>query len=163
MIKYKQKLIDAIEEMRPLNSNDTDVELSEQLIYNNIIDLVTELPIDFDLSKQYDKKRIEKIVEADEQGNCIVLPCKIGDTLSQIYFDNNGLIHINSGEVVAINIDKDGYKIKISNTPNYVEEKEHYKFAPIADILNTLPFILADFYIGDNGEIKKILETTYKD
>lgn len=137
----KQKLIKAIKDNRPLNWNDTEAELAEQGVYDDIIDLIKDfdegpyivtfesgegytdeqggkggrrMNIDkaiehaFEVSttcenascalehvqlafwlKQlkelqsilgysYDLDHLKELVDADKEGRCLVLPCKVG-------------------------------------------------------------------------------------
>lgn len=37
-----------------------------------------------DESEEYDLDRLRELVEADREGRCVMLPCKVGDTVFQI-------------------------------------------------------------------------------
>lgn len=39
------------------------------------------------LGDEYDLDRLRELVQADYEGRCVVLPCKIGDTVYQIEYD----------------------------------------------------------------------------
>lgn len=39
------------------------------------------------LGNDYDLDRLEELVEADREGRCVVLPCKIGDTVYDIQME----------------------------------------------------------------------------
>ena len=69
----KEKLIKAIEVQRPLNWNDTTAELAEQRAFDYIMELIKGFCDD-------ETDRINELMEADKEGRCLVLPCKVGDT-----------------------------------------------------------------------------------
>lgn len=73
----KQKLIKAIEDKRPLNWNDTEAELAEQRAYDDIIGSIEGF-------NEEESDRINELMEADKEGRCLVLPCKVGDTVYRI-------------------------------------------------------------------------------
>ena len=39
------------------------------------------------LGNDYDLDRLKELVEADREGRCVVLPCKIGDTVYDIQME----------------------------------------------------------------------------
>lgn len=75
----KEKLIKAIEDKRPLNWNDTEAELAEQRVYDDIIGLIEGF-------NEEESDRINELVEADKEGRCLVLPCKEGKKVYKINF-----------------------------------------------------------------------------
>lgn len=76
----KEKLIKAIEDKRPLNWNDTEVELAEQRAFDYIMELIKGFCDD-------ETDRLKELAKADKEGRCLVLPCKVGDTVYYIYKD----------------------------------------------------------------------------
>lgn len=59
----KENLIKAIEDKRPLNWNDTEAELAEQRVYDDIIDLIK----DFDKSLASLLLKVEKVTHTSRE------------------------------------------------------------------------------------------------
>lgn len=59
----KENLIKAIEDKRPLNWNDTEAELAEQRVYDDIIDLIK----DFDKSLASLLLKVEKVIQTSRE------------------------------------------------------------------------------------------------
>ena len=59
---------------------DLDKETFDKLqrIFNRLCDLTDILGDDYDLD------RLKEMVEADREGKCIVLPCKVGDSIWEV-------------------------------------------------------------------------------
>ena len=91
----KEKLIKAIEDKRPLNWNDTTAELAEQSVFDYIIDLIKDFNDD-------ETSHINEFAEADKEGRCLVLPCKVGDVLYVLTTDS--LTGIKETECTGIRI-----------------------------------------------------------
>lgn len=75
----KENLIKAIEDKRPLNWNDTEAELAEQRAFDYIMELIKGFCDD-------ETDRINELMEADKEGRCLVLPCKVGDTVYEWHY-----------------------------------------------------------------------------
>lgn len=78
------------------------------------------------LGDDYDLSRLRDLVQADREGRCVVLPCKIGETLWCI--NNYGEIE----ETVAV-----GFLIEKESIYIYYREKmsSEYYNAPIGKVL----------------------------
>lgn len=95
----KEKLIKAIEDNRPLNWNDTEAELAEQRAYDDIIGSIEGF-------NEEESDRINELMEADKEGRCLILPCKVGDTV--YYIEKNKKIY--ESKVHAFSFSKDNLK-----------------------------------------------------
>ena len=73
------------------------IAMREVLEYFSKYDLADVQKI---LGKNYDLDRLREIVEADRDGRCVVLPCKVGDTVFQV--DDGDIYEM---EVLSIEID----------------------------------------------------------
>lgn len=116
----KNKLIEAIEAQRPLNWNDTASEVAEQRAFDYIIDLINRF-------SDAETDRLKELAEADKEGRCLVLPCKVGDTV--YYIEKNKKIYESKvhafsfgkdnltkyGQIHIYDYDKDNATRKISN------------------------------------------------
>lgn len=81
----KENLIKAIEDKRPLNWNDTEAELAEQRVYDDIIELIEGF-------NEEESDRINELMEANKEGRCIILSeIKDGDSLpgTEVIATNN--------------------------------------------------------------------------
>ena len=82
------------------------------------------------LGDDYDLDRLRELVEADREGRCVVLPCKVGDTIYDI-----SLAEIKESKVVSISF-------SASELPYHVSIcAENYRHA-----------ITLDIEIGDFGK-----------
>lgn len=82
------------------------------------------------LGDNYDLDRLRELVEADREGRCVVLPCKVGDTIYDI-----SLAEIKESKVISISFiaSKSTYHVSIC--------AENYRHA-----------ITLDIEIGDFGK-----------
>ena len=82
------------------------------------------------LGDDYDLDRLRELVEADREGRCVVLPCKVGDTIYDI-----SLAEIKESKVISISFiaSKSTYHVSIC--------AENYRHA-----------ITLDIEIGDFGK-----------
>ena len=60
------------------------------------------------------KERLRELAQADREGRCVVLPCKIGDTLYEIIrYRNSGIAEIVERTVLSVEKFQDGGYIKM--------------------------------------------------
>lgn len=45
------------------------------------------------LGDDYELSRLQELVDADRDGRCVVLPCKIGDTIYEVIKHRNSGVH----------------------------------------------------------------------
>ena len=65
------------------------------------------------LGDEYDLDRLRELVEADREGRCVVLPCKIGDVIYQIVrHRNSGTVEIIQYFVNAVETEECGVTVK---------------------------------------------------
>lgn len=65
------------------------------------------------LGDGYDLDRLRELVEADREGRCVVLPCKIGDVIYQIVrHRNSGTVEIIQYFVNAVETEECGVTVK---------------------------------------------------
>ena len=63
------------------------------------------------LGKNYDLDRLRELIEADREGRCVVLPCKVGDRLYTIRTIQDGSFTLevyDSGEIRQISVNTNG-------------------------------------------------------
>lgn len=59
-----------------------------------------------DLPDGYDLGRLKELAEADKEGRCVVLPCKVGDTVfTYCYLRNSGTLELSEYKIYGIEID----------------------------------------------------------
>lgn len=58
------------------------------------------------MGDDYDLDRLRELVEADRDGRCVVLPCKVGDKMQ--YIDSDESIGSEIVEKIVIEIETDG-------------------------------------------------------
>lgn len=143
----KEKPIKAIEDKRPLSWNDTEAELAEQRTYDDIIGSIEGF-------NEEESDRINELMEADKEGRCLVLPCKVGDTINAFRFDIDKGLYVISDKVTSVTTNRNGYTIKTKEKFYPIKEKDGYDFAPISEY----PGALADYYVGTKEEAEKALE-----
>ena len=143
----KEKLIKAIEDKCLLNWNNTEAELAEQRVYDDIIGSIEGF-------NEEESDRINELMEADKEGRCLVLPCKVGDTINAFRFDIDKGLYVISDKVTSVTTNRNGYTIKTKEKFYPIKEKDGYDFAPISEY----PGALADYYVGTKEEAEKALE-----
>ena len=82
------------------------------------------------LGEGYDLDRLRELVEADREGRCVVLPCKVGDTIYDI-----SLAEIKESNVISI---------------SFIASKSTYHVSVCAE--NYRHAITLDIEIGDFGK-----------
>lgn len=122
----KENLIKSIEDNRPLNWNDTEAELAEQRAYDDIIELIKDFNDD-------ESDRINELAEADKEGVCLVLPCKVGDTVYRVLYSCHNADHS---------------EIKRCDE---CEEECDIKKTIISFIVPDLDWIITNYYAFQNG------------
>ena len=66
------------------------------------------------LGDEYDLDRLRELKHADDEGRCVVLPCKIGDTIYEIMrHRNSGTVEIAERTVLSVEKFQDGGYIKM--------------------------------------------------
>lgn len=106
------------------------------------------------LGYSYDLDRLKELAEADKEGRCVVLPCKVGDTINAFRFDIDKGLYVISDKVTSVTTNRNGYTIKTKEKFYPIKEKDGYDFAPISEY----PGALADYYVGTKEEAEKALE-----
>ena len=96
------------------------------------------------LGDTYDLDRLRELVEADKDGRCVVLPCKVGDTINAIRYAEGKGLYVISDTVTSVSWNKNGYTVRTKSKFYPIKEVDMYDFAPISQY----PQALADFYIG---------------
>lgn len=107
-----------------------------------------------DLPDGYDLGRLKELAEADKEGRCLVLPCKVGDTINAFRFDIDKGLYVISDKVTSVTTNRNGYTVKTKEKFYPIKEKDGYDFAPISEY----PGSLADYYVGTKEEAEKALE-----
>ena len=79
------------------------------------------------LGEDYDLDRLKELVEADREGRCVVLPCKVGDTLYYIGGTYKTLIKPATVEEVYIGDGVFAVGVSSGFTTFTLQEKEWYK------------------------------------
>lgn len=77
--------------------NEAKQDLVHELGYQYIWERLNE--IENVLGDDYDLERLKELVEADREGKCVVLPCKVGDTVYCLYNEFGDDIEIQKGIV----------------------------------------------------------------
>lgn len=101
-----------------------------------------------------DLDRLKELAEADKEGRCLVMPCKVGDTINAFRFDIDKGLYVISDKVTSVTTNRNGYTIKTKEKFYPIKEKDGYDFAPISEY----PGALADYYVGTKEEAEKALE-----
>lgn len=115
--------------MKRLTSKRTWDEAKQDLVhemgYSHIWKRLAE--IENILGDDYDLDRLKEIVQADREGRCVVLPCKVGDTL--YYFGETYKTLIKPVTVEEVYIGDGVFTVGVSNgfTTFTLQEKEWYK------------------------------------
>lgn len=97
------------------------------------------------LGDEYDLEHLKELVGAEREGRCVVLPCKVGDTINAFRFQDDRGIYCVSDKVTSVSWNKNGYTVRTKEKFYPIKEKDGYDFAPI----EKYPYALADFYIGE--------------
>ena len=105
------------------------------------------------LTKTIPLDRLRELAQADKEGRCVVLPCKVGDVINAFRWNDEKSIYIISDKVTSVTVNKNGWTVKTKEKFYPIKEKEGYEFAPI----NEYPNALADFYVGTREEAEKAL------
>ena len=79
------------------------------------------------LGEDYDLDRLKELVEADRDGRCVVLPCRVGDTLYYIGGTYKTLIKPVTVEEVYIGDGVFAVGVSSGFTTFTLQEKEWYK------------------------------------
>ena len=95
--------------------------------------------------------RLKELAEADKEGRCLVLPCKVGDTINAFRFDIDKGLYVISDKVTSVTTNRNGYTIKTKEKFYPIKEKDGYDFAPISEY----PGALADYYVGTKKKLRK--------
>ena len=97
--------------------------------------------------------RLRELAQADKEGRCVVLPCKVGDVINAFRWNDEKGIYIISDKVTSVTVNKNGWTVKTKEKFYPIKEKEGYEFA----LINEYPNALADFYVGTREEAEKAL------
>lgn len=143
----KQKLIKSIEDKRPLNWNDTEAELAEQRAYDDIIELIKDFNDD-------ESDRINELAEADKEGVCLVLPCKVGDTYYTIQKTCSDGGYAKKGEYFPCESDCEYCDIRDCDKEFIIRE---HKFNSLNFIVDYMEYI-GEFLFLTKEEAEKALE-----
>ena len=95
------------------------------LRFSNIVDTLGQ--IEDILGDDYDLDRLKELVEADRDGRCVVLPCRVGDTLYYIGGTYKTLIKPVTVEEVYIGDGVFAVGVSSGFTTFTLQEKEWYK------------------------------------
>jgi hypothetical protein len=98
--------------------------------------------------------RLRELAEADKDGRCAVLPCKVGDTINAFRFDSAKGMCVISDKVTAVTYNRNGYTVKTKCRFYPIKQADGYDFAPITDYPNAL----ADYYIGASESAEAALK-----
>lgn len=98
--------------------------------------------------------RFREVMEAERDGRCVVLPCKVGDTINAFRFSEESGLYIISDKVTAVTYNRNGYTVRTKCKFYPIKQADGYDFAPISDY----PHALADYYIGSAKDAEKALE-----
>lgn len=98
--------------------------------------------------------RLRELAEADRDGRCVVLPCKVGDTINAFRFSEESGLYVISDKVTAVTYNRTGYTVRTKSRFYPIREKDGCDIAPISGY----PYALADYYIGPEEEAKAALK-----
>ena len=77
---------------------------------------VREYCVEGPCDDEYDLDRLRELAQADREGRCVVLPCKIGDTIYEIMrHRNSGTVEIAKRTVLSVENFQDGGYIKMQS------------------------------------------------
>ena len=100
-------------------------DLTHEMGYSHVWKRLSE--IENILGDDYDLDRLKELVEADRDGRCVVLPCRVGDTLYYIGGTYKTLIKPVTVEEVYIGDGVFAVGVSSGFTTFTLQEKEWYK------------------------------------
>ena len=130
-----------------------DADAANIYLNSTGVEMIKSMP-GIDLPDGYDLGRLKELAEADKEGRCLVLPCKVGDTINAFRFDIDKGLYVISDKVTSVTTNRNGYTVKTKEKFYPIKEKDGYDFAPISEY----PGALADYYVGTKEEAEKALE-----
>lgn len=117
----KGKLIDYVQDAYGGGNEDNTC-----IWYGDVIEMIRSEPAADVMGDEYDLDKLRQLAQADREGRCVVLPCKVGDTVYFITGMHNSLIK--SARVNEIYIGDEVFALGVSTdfTTFTLQESEWY-------------------------------------
>ena len=125
----ERRLWERLSSIEDILGNDYDLDRL-RVIINQRMSMRDEVAKRFEITKDIPLDRLRELVEADREGRCVVLPCKVGDTIYDI-----SLAEIKESNVISI---------------SFIASKSTYHVSVCAE--NYRHAITLDIEIGDFGK-----------
>lgn len=125
----ERRLWERLSSIEDILGDDYDLDRL-RVIINQRMSMRDEVAKRFEITKDIPLDRLRELVEADREGRCVVLPCKVGDTIYDI-----SLAEIKESNVISI---------------SFIASKSTYHVSVCAE--NYRHAITLDIEIGDFGK-----------
>ena len=107
-----------------------DADAANIYLNSTGVEMIKDMP-GIDLPDEYELDRLKELAEADKEGRCLVLPCKVGDTVYICYYSfYSRTLETSEYTIYGIEINEKGitYQAEMWKTKDKYSPQERFEY-----------------------------------